>query len=240
MAREENIRVMIQSITGKLLHLAHCVKGARKFTARILARLRHMVAQGQNWTTIDTEFLADIRWFGLYASSANGISLINPIKDCIYIECDSSLSGGGGNSHAAFYKWKYTDEHRKKFPSIHHLEAVNLLVAYRTLCPQAGTQGCCIVILTDNQASAFALESGRTKDSVPAACSREMWLEAAKADHSICIQHRPGDLIPLADALSRAYDDQSKAALAQKLTQDRSLHALKPKLSGYNFFDNDI
>lgn len=233
-------RVMIQSITGKLLHLAHCVKGARKFTARILSKLRHMAAQNQLWTTVDKEFLADIKWFQLYASAANGICLIDPPRDHIYIECDSSLTGGGGNSAAAFYKWKYTSEHLQRFKAIHHLEAVNLLVAYRTLCPSAGTNGSCIVMLTDNQASACALQTGKTKDHVLAACSRELWLEAARADHIITIQHKPGELIPLADALSRAYENVSKAALASQITQDRSLHELIPVLSGYNFFDRDI
>lgn len=233
-------RTMVQSITGKLLHLAHCVKGARKFTSRILDRLRHMAAVNQTWTTVDPQFLADIRWFQLYASTANGVALIDPKRHHIFIECDSSLTGGGGNSDSAFYTWKYSPEHINRYPAIHQLEAVNLLVAYRTLCPSAGTAGCCIVMLTDNQASAYALQTGKTKDSILASCSRELWLEAAKADHTITIQHKPGELIPLADALSRVHEDTSKAALAHRLTQTRSLHKLTPKLSGYNFFDKDI
>lgn len=178
--RTKASRVMVQSITGKLLHLAHCVKGARKFTSRILDKLRHMAATAQEWTTVDSEFLADVRWFQLYASAANGVSLIAPSRHHIYIECDSSLSGGGGNSEAAYYTWKYSKAHRDKFPAIHQLEALNLLVAYRTLCPMAGTQGGCIVMLTDNQASAYALQSGKTKDPVLAACSRELWLDSTR------------------------------------------------------------
>lgn len=233
-------KTMIQSIVGKLLHLAQCVKSARKFTTRILAKLRYMAEKGQVWTTVDTEFLADIRWFQLYAKHANGVALVDPILRPVYIECDSSLTGGGGNSETSFYSWIYSESLLAKYKLIHQLEAINLLVAYRTLCTSSATKGCCIVMLTDNLASSFALSTGKTKDPVLAACAREMWLEAAKADHTIRIEHRPGNLIPLADALSRAHDDTSKAALAQHLTQIRGLSKVQPKVGNCNFFTEDF
>lgn len=239
MNKKRASRTMIQSIIGKLVHLANCVRHARKFTARILETLRAMNHQDREWTTLNEGFKADIHWFLAYSEQANGISLITPIQEYFYIECDSSLEGGGGNSNSQFYKWKYTDQHIKKYPSIHMLEAINLLVSYRTLCPPTGMEGKCIVLLTDNLASHFALTSGRTKDQTLSACARELWLEAARADHEIQICHKPGTDIPLADALSRFYSDSSKAALALKLTAQLGLSEISPKLSGYTFF-NDI
>lgn len=238
-AQTKASKQMIQSLVGRLLHLANCVKHARKFTARILYTLRLMIANNRLWTTFDSQFKADLQWFRLYAEAGNGISIIAPVTQYIYIECDSSLEAGGGNSMSQCYSWEYPLEHREKYPSIHQLEAVNAVVAYRTLCPKFGTAGKCIVIVTDNLASAFSLMTGRTKDPLLATCARELWLEAAKADHDIQIEHQPGENIPLADALSRSFKDSQKLELAQRLIQARNLSRVNPVLSGYMFF-NDI
>lgn len=89
--------------------------------------------------------------------------------------------------------------------------SVNALVADRTLRPRYKTAGKCIVIIIDNLASSFSI---MTKDPILASCARELWLEAANADHEIQIEHRQGSEIPLADALSRSFTDVSKAKLA--------------------------
>lgn len=125
------------------------------------------------------------------------------------IECDACLSGAGGNSDQNFYIWDYTPDHLRRFPLIHQLEAVNIVVALRTLCINQPRPGEGVTIYTDNQSSSFALSSGVTTDSVLSACARELWLEAAVRDIDIQILHKPGALIPLADALSRAGVDNS-------------------------------
>lgn len=239
-AKVKASKSMIQSIVGKMIHVANCVQHARRFTSRILDTLRYMSAANQQWTTLDKDFKADVTWFLQYAQSGNGLSLLTPRTTCFYIECDSSLTGGGGNTSIAYYSWTYSQHHVQKYTAIHQLEAINLLVAYRTLCPPTGTQGQCIVMVTDNISSAYALSTGRTRDSVLAACARELWLEAARADHDIKIIHRHGELIPLADALSRVSSDQAKANLASKLVRSRNLIEILPRLSGYVFFDNNI
>lgn len=236
-AKKRASRQMIQSLLGKLIHLANCVRHARKFTARILDTLRYINSSERSWTTLDDEFKADVAWFMYYAAAANGVSLFSPVKETIFIECDSSLTGGGANSGTAYYIWKYTNQHMEKYPAIHQLEAINALVAYRTLCPSKNSAGKCVVIVTDNLSSSLALEHGRTKDKVLSACAREIWLEAAKADHDIRMCHRSGSLIPLADALSRYDYDTDKAHLADQLIHERSLSRISPKLYGYVFFN---
>lgn len=233
-------QTMIQSLIGKLLHVANCIRHARKFVTRILSTLRYMVSHKQAWTTITPPFRADISWFLKYAEEGNGIALIAPTLNNIYIECDSSLTGGGGNSNTLYYAWKYSDQHLRKYDHIHQLEAINLLVAYRTLCPRNNTQGSRIVMITDNMASSMALSTGKTKDAVLAACARNLWLEAAKADHEIAIQHRHGTLIPLADALSRQHFDSAKAKQADLMIRNRGLNRVDPILSGYSMFDTDL
>lgn len=238
--RSRASKTMIQSLVGKLLHIATCIQHARKFVSRILSTLRYMVAESHEWTTLSSEFKLDVKWFHEYASLSNGIELISPPTTYFYIECDSSLTGGGGNSNLSFYSWAYAKQHVDKYAHIHQLEAINLLVAYRTLTPKRNTQGATIVMVTDNLASSYALTTGRTKDLILAACSRELWLEAARAQHNIAIEHTPGDHIPLADALSRQHSDRQKAIYAQKLTQNRGLTKLNPQLSGYVFFNDNI
>lgn len=97
-----------------------------------------------------------------------------------------------------------------------------------------------ILLVTDNLSSSYALTTGRTRDVILASCAHELWLEAARSDHIIKIKHRPGDQIPLADALSRASVDPQKSALANRLTRERNLVRIAPKLHGYCFFSNGI
>lgn len=238
MEKKRASRSSIQSLIGKLVHLANCVRHARKFTARILETLRNMNNSNRDWTAIGHEFKSDVKWFLAYSEQANGVSLITPVKDIVYLECDSSLEGGGGNSSRNFYKWKYPREHRDKYPSIHRLEAINLVVAFRTLCPKSGLAGKCVVIATDNLASHYALTSGRTRDPILGSCARELWLAGARGDHDIEIIHKEGTKIPLADALSRFYSDPLKATLALNLTANLNLTELSPVLTGYSFFNN--
>lgn len=238
--RRKASKTMIQSLVGKLIHVANCIPHARKFVTRILATLRYMAENNQDWTTISQDFQADVTWFENYAEHANGVALIAPTLNNIYIECDSSLTGGGGNSDNAYYSWCYSTEHTQKYTNIHHLEAINLLVAYKTLQPSRDTKGERIVMITDNMASSIALATGKTRDKVLAACARQLWLEAAKHDHEIAIQHRPGTLIPLADALSRLHFDKAKQRQADLLIKSRKLSRVDPIISGYLFFDNRI
>lgn len=149
--------------------------------------------------------------------------------------CDSSLTGAGGHSDCEFYSWQYSDKHREQFKVIHQLEATNVVVAYRTLCPKTDTAGKCIVLVSDNISSVFALSTGRTKDSVLSACAREMWLQTAIADHDIQFEHKAGIDIPLADALSRRHDDASKDSYARQIIRELSLTMCRPKLHGLHF-----
>lgn len=187
-------KVMIQSLLGKLIHLCNCIHHGRKFLSRVLATLRAL--ENRTWTTIDSDFKKDVRWFQLYARTGNGINLYTPSLPPVSIECDSSLSGGGGNTTTHAYSWIYTTSHIQSFKTIHQLEAVNLLIAYRTLAHVTNHDPRAVTIFTDNISSSYALMSGKTRDPVLASCARELWLEAARYGDRITIEHKPGHLIP--------------------------------------------
>lgn len=239
LARSRVNKRLLQSFIGKILHVSPCIRHSRKFTARMLASLRK--ANVKSWITIGDEFRADVKWFEQYSHVANGISLIAPnIEFPLVIECDACLTGAGGNSPQHYYTWTYSDSHVKKFPTIHQLEAVNVLVAIRTLSAGIPLQGKGVLVYTDNLSSSMALTTGKTTDMVLAACARQLWLEAAVRDMEIKILHKPGSLIPLADALSRMASDSSKREFVNIEVSNRGLTQLPPVLSGYQFFDDSI
>lgn len=236
--RDKASKKMIKAIAGKLIFISNCVHPGRKFLARILATLRNM--KDKIWTAISHQFRADIKWFYCYAQSANGIFLCSPVKPTIEIECDSSLTGGGGNAKGYYYSWKYTQQHINQYPQIYQLEAINILVAYKTLAPVFGLAPANVVVWTDNMASSFAFHTGRTKDDLLAACARELWLQAAHLNHNIDIRHKEGALIPLADALSRMFYDKEKEKFANDIISKERLRSLPPAIHDYKFFDKSL
>lgn len=225
----------IQSLIGRMNFIANCVTQARRFMSRILAALRAM--GDREWTTLSDGFRLDIKWFVAYATRGNGVALITPSRHRAYIECDSSLTGGGGVGNEFCYTWEYTPGHVRKFPNIHELEAVNIIVAFRTLAHRVAPPGAHITIYTDNSSSAYALETGRTRDKTLGACARELWLLAAFSDQVVDISHKPGELIPVSDALSRMHNDCAKKEYALNRIKQDNLCLVSPHVHNYKFFD---
>lgn len=229
---------MLQSLIGKILHAAGCIKHARKFTARLLMTLRSIGQKG--WITINDDCRADIRWFLEYASLVNGVSLYAPTLNFLTIECDACLTGAGGNTNSHYYEWTYEQRHLARFPSIHQLEAVNVLVALRTLAQPHLKYVNGILIFTDNISTSFSLTTGKTRDNALGACARELWLQGAVWDIDIQIKHKPGHQIPLADALSRASTDPAMRRFVSTEVKNRGLTSLPPALNGYKFFNDSL
>lgn len=136
--------------------------------------------------------------------------------------------------------WQYDPGHAEKYGAIHCLEALNLLVAYKTLTTTAVRPGSHAEIFTDNISSAFSLMTGKTKDTVLGSCARQMWLEAAWRDHTFTISHKPGSQLVLADALSRYTSNDSLRLLADSIVVKRGLSQVEPVLCDYVFFDARI
>ena len=127
-----------------------------------------------------------------------------------------------------YYTVTYDQAFVTAYHDIVHKEAVNLLIAYRTILPQESA-GLHIIINTDNIGSKYALELGRTKDKILAACSRQLWLEAAVKDHTVQVCHKYGKDLPLPDALSRMHEP-AKARLACRLIEEKRLLPTTPVL----------
>lgn len=229
---------MIQSLAGRMMYVSNCIKPARRFTSRILATLRTM--GNREWTTLSAQFKADVAWFYNFAAQANGIFYYLPLRSEVPLECDSSLLAAGGVGLGCFYEWVYQQHHVAKFPSIVHLEAINLILTYKTFAPMILDPTALVVIYTDNLGSAFAIESGKTKDETLANCSRELWLEALIHNHIVTIRHKPGELLVLPDALSRSSFDKAKKKIVDKIISANSLVQVSPCPNNYKFFSLHI
>lgn len=232
--KEKANKRMVQSIAGRLIYIANAIPPARKFTSRILGALRCM--DDHAWITLSQAFKADLRWFVEFGRLSNGIFLFSPVRPIVEVECDSSLMGGGGLSHPFCYSWKYTDRHKRSYPNIHHLEALNILVAYQTLAARHQVHPAKVIVFTDNMASACALSSGKGRDEVLSACARQLWLLASTNSHEIIIQHKNGSDIPISDGLSRMSHDKGKAALVYEAVSRLNLQFVNPVINDYVFF----
>ena len=214
----------LQVLTGKLMFISHCVLPARKFMSRILSALRSSPQKGSIY--VSCELRRDVRWFVDFASACNAKLLLVPDMPLFHIECDACLDGAGGFSETQYYSFRFPPA-EKRSRHISQLEATNIVVAVKSLIPPTLANHK-VVVTTDNLASVYALNSGRTSDYVLAACSRELWLVAATRQLSVLIQHAPGVSLVLADALSRRYMDSKAEAIARQLIGEKGLVRVDP------------
>ena len=191
---------------------------------RILATLRE--AHQQTTVAITADFKRDVRWFCEFARLTNRRILLEPKIPTLVIECDTCLLGAGAFSHDQYYEMTFPD---KIAASLHisQMEAVNLVLAIKTLIPKT-VSNTRVLVKTNNMGAKWALSTGRTRDSVLRACAQELWLISAVKGLDILIHHAPGESLVLADALSRAANDPKMRKLAGALVNQKSLSRVTP------------
>ena len=214
----------LQVLAGKLMHISHCILPARKFMSRILALLRAAPPEGT--VKVDCELRRDVKWFIDYAAECNGRLLLNPTLPELVIECDACLEGAGGFSPTHYYSLRFPPNETKN-RHISQLEAINVVMALKSLVPPTITHHH-VKVVTDNLASVYALNTGRTRDYVLAACSRELWLIAATQELTITLDHAPGESLVLADALSRRHKASHYENTVSRFVQHKSLTWVNP------------
>ena len=214
----------LQQLAGKLNHVSQCILPARKFMSRILAALRSTPLHGT--IPVTDSLRSDVAWFAAYAAGCNGRVLIKAFLPSFEIQCDACLEGGGGFSGSHYYSLCFSD---LRFQSMHisQIEAFNIVLAVKTLLPHdmRSTQ---VIITTDNSAAMHTLNTGRTRDPILAACSRELWLVAALRELEIVVNHAPGTSLVLADALSRRHGSHAHADIATQMIRHLDLMPCSP------------
>ena len=214
----------IQSLAGKLNHISLCVRPARRFMSRILEALRDIKDAAR--IEISQEFKLDVNWFCEYARLSNHRILLEPKLPFLNLECDACPQGGGGFSDTHYFQVVFPHTYGASF-NISQIEALNLVLALKTLIPPSLTNAR-ILVKTDNTGAKCALSTGRTRDPILAACAREVWLISAVKQVDILIHHAPGETLVLADALSRASFNPRLRSLARSLVLERELSCVKP------------
>ena len=119
-------------MTGKLLYIHHCVKQARQFLNGILATLCKTPLSGH--IQLPTDFYKDINWFNLFLDTFNAlveIHQVNKVPLQVYVDVSLRMVGGyfQGKVYAVEVPLAILN-----VASIVHLEAANILVAFKTCC----------------------------------------------------------------------------------------------------------
>lgn len=121
----------LQSLVGKLLYVTKCVRQSRLFLSRILVLLQPL-KHNHYHTKLFKKFHCDIRWWLRFLWTYNGVSVI-PLSlwstpDGIF-STDACLTACGGLTSLQFFHCEFPSVILVQFPSIHHLEALAMLVA---------------------------------------------------------------------------------------------------------------
>ena len=224
-ARRSINRKQLQSLIGKLLHIAKCIHPARVFVARLLSALRDMTSF---YTPITRDMRADLAWFQEFGRSWNGIAMIPSSDHKKSILVDACLTGIGGADDQRVYA-ACVAKGGTRASNITHLEAVNIVVAMHTLLTPAD-KGAHIVIHYDNSAAASVLQTGRGRDPFLMECARAAWMAQAILQIKVTYKHIAGANNTLADALSRAHVSASHNALAKDIVNRYNLEWCDPCL----------
>ena len=192
----------LQSLLGKLHHVAKCVKPARLFVSRMLDTLRSAPDRGR--FMLDDNFQRDLQWFANFLPSYNGRNLmeyagIDTTDLCL--EVDACLTGVGGVFEHEFYHASIPSDIPLCQYHITHLEFLNILIAVKVW--KHRFTGHHVRVNCDNMASVYVLNSGRSRYKFLLKCAREIWLLAATHDFNISAVHVSSQANARADALSR-------------------------------------
>ena len=88
----------LQSLCGKLIWVARCVRFSRVFVSRLLATLRaHSSSLPHHKIPLSQEMQKDVNWWLVYIRTFNGVNfIINPATIGFTYKGDACLDGGGG------------------------------------------------------------------------------------------------------------------------------------------------
>ena len=220
----------LQSILGKLLHVAKCVRPARLFIARLLEALR--ACRGA-FINVNADMRADFRWFQEFCSQWNGVAYIAGPAPVRHIYVDACLSGiGGSDGHRAYAGQVAPIEDGAK--NITELEAINVIVALHTFLTKQD-EGKHVRVHCDNMAAVQVLQTGKGKNRVLLDCARAAWMVQAVLNVQISYVHVPGVQNDIADALSRSHLSPKHHSNVKNILAANSLCLTEPCL---HIFDN--
>ena len=214
----------LQSLIGKLMHLAKCVPPARVFMSRIIEALRDM--KGAHFTRVTPSIRADLEWFAQFAAAWNGKSLIPQGPPYRTIQVDACLTGIGATDGTLAYAGRIAPD-EDPVANITEIEAANLVIALHTFITE-NDRGRHVKIECDNQATVQALLYGRAHNKILCECARAVWMVQALFDLKLTFVHLPGKDNQVADALSRAHTSNLFYSTASEMINTSNLLWIQP------------
>ena len=162
----------LQSLIGRLVHVAKCVEPARIFISRLLQALR---AFGDRmYIKVTDDMRADMSWFLKFLIPWNGLSLIPRASPTRNIQVDACLTGVGATDGTVAYAARIAPD-ADPVANITEIEAANIVIALHTFITGADAGGH-IRVECDNLPSVQALTSGRAHNPILAECARAIWM----------------------------------------------------------------
>ena len=216
----------LQSLIGRLVHVAKCVEPARIFISHLLEALRAFGDRHYIKVTEDMRADADLRWFLEFLIPWNGVSLIPKQAPHKVIQVDACLTGVGATDGSTAYAAQVTplDD---PVENITEIEAANVIIALHTFVTPDDAGGH-ILVQCDNLPAVQAITTGRARNPILAECARAAWMLQARYAINISFSHIAGVHNQVADALSRAHTSTGHHNLAAQFISDLSLTVVHP------------
>ena len=222
-------RKQLQSIIGRLMHIAKCVAPARLFVCRLLDLLRGDPLPKYQ---ISESARADLKWFISYLKDWNGVAYIPSTSVSKTIYTDACMKGiGATDGHRAYAAQLST--HTSDNYHITEIEGFNVLLACQAFLGPAQAAST-VVVRCDNMPAVQVFATGRGSNPVLLDVARKLWYLQATNHINIVFIHIPGELNQDADDLSRAFNDQRHFDKASSLIARKSYDMCSPNTDVIN------
>ena len=227
--RKTITRRQLQSVIGRIVHVAKCVAPARLFAARLLDALR---GPHQLNYKVDHNIRADLAWFIQYLHQWNGVAYIPSAQVSATIYTDACMKGigatDGKNAYAAKLAPQVTTDYH-----ITEIEGFNVLLACDAfLGPTHRAKT--ILVRCDNKPAVQVFATGRGHNPVLLDTARKLWLLQAALHINIIFVHIPGSENENADILSRAFNGPLEYHRAKAIINDNAYNMCDPRMSVVN------
>ena len=222
----------LQSLCGKLLWVARCVKHSRVFLSRLLSALKSVPeALGHHKLTISEEMQLDIKWWLAYIRQFNGVDfMIDVGMPRLSYKGDACISGGGGYHCQEYWSRLLPADMQSRSVPIHLKEFWVLLVSIKLWGPS--WSGKCVELFVDNTAVCQTCTLQKPSDASMAAFLREfLYLVVQMKFHPI-ITHIGTKQNFVADFLSRNFDPTA----ANSFFEDNEMNPMTSRTVPDHFF----
>ena len=222
--KEKATLTEIQSLLGKLHHVASCVRPGRIFVSRLLYWLRAIISSSDRYFKVPKEIQKDLIWWTKFFPLYNGISMMmveewsNP--DEIF-STDSCLTGCGGFFQGQFFHAEFPQFVLREYLCINALELLAITVSLKLW--GSYFTGKRILVQCDNKTACTVLNTGASKNIFMQSCLREICFYAARFEFDIRATHIESVNNRLADYLSRWHLQPSFGSEFFKLASGFSL-----------------